>query len=70
MICTGNLFRIILAVGNDTRNDKQTSEIPTERWAMFAYARNLSAHVVNHLLENSANYCIVPIAEPTEGSAM
>ena len=55
------LFRIILANGNEPMNAEQISEILNERWAMSAYPRNLSVHVINRLLENSANYCIVPV---------
>ena len=55
------LFRIILANGNRPMDADQISEILNERWAMSAYPRNLSPHVINRLLENSANYCIVPV---------
>lgn len=60
------LFRILLANGNEPMTAEQISEILNERWAMSAYPRNLSAHVVNRLLEHSANYCIVPVEEPDE----
>ncbi len=60
------LFRILLANGNEPMTAEQISEILNERWAMSAYPRNLSAHVVNRLLEHSANYCIVPVKEPDE----
>ena len=58
------LFRIILANGNKPMDAEQISEILTERWAMSAYPRSLSPHVINRLLENSANYCIVPLPDP------
>lgn len=60
------LFRIILANGNEPMSAERISEILNERWAMSAYPRNLSAHVINRLLENSANYCIVPVEQPKE----
>ena len=54
------LFRILLANGNEPMTAEQISEILNERWAMSAYPRNLSPHVINRILEHSANYCIVP----------
>ena len=60
------LFRIILANGNRPMDAEEISRILNDRWAMSAYPRNLSPHVINRLLENSANYCIVPIEEPEE----
>ena len=63
------LFRIILANGNEPMSPDQISQILSERWAMSAYPRNLSPHVINRLLENSANYCIVPHEEPEDESA-
>ena len=60
------LFRTILANGNEPMNAEQISEILTERWAMSAYPRNLSPHVINRLLENSANYCIIPVPNPND----
>ena len=62
------VFRIILANGNEPMSAQQISEILTERWAMSAYPRNLSAEVIARLLENSANYCVVPVEEPGEES--
>ena len=60
------LFRIILANGNEGMDADRISQILNERWAMSAYPRNLSPHVINRLLENSANYCIIPVKEPTD----
>ena len=60
------LFRIILANGNEGMDADRISQILNERWAMSAYPRNLSPHVVNRLLENSANYCIVPLEESAD----
>lgn len=60
------LFRIILANGNQPMNADEISEILNERWAMSAYPRNLAPHVINRLLEHSANYCIVPVEDPDE----
>lgn len=60
------LFRIILANGNRPMDAEEISQILNERWAMSAYPRNLSAQVINRLLENSANYCIIPIEESGE----
>ena len=62
------LFRIILANGNRPMDAEEISQILNERWAMSAYPRNLSAHVINRLLESSSNYCVVP-AEEGEGGA-
>ena len=63
------LFRIILANGNRPMDAEEISGILSERWAMSAYPRNLSPHVINRLLENGANYCIVPVEDPDEGEA-
>ncbi len=63
------LFRIILANGNRPMSADRISQILTERWAMSAYPRNLSPHVINRLLENSANYCIVPLPEQADEQA-
>jgi len=63
------LFRIILANGNRPMDAEEISGILNERWAMSAYPRSLSPHVINRLLENSANYCIVPVEEPGEDEA-
>lgn len=62
------LFRIILANGNRPMDAEEISQILNERWAMSAYPRNLSPHVINRLLVNSGNYCIVPVEEPEENS--
>ena len=64
------LFRLILANGNQPMTADQISETLTQRWAMSAYPRNLSPHVINRILENSANYCIIPIAEPEDTEAV
>ena len=56
-------FRVVLANGNDPMNVKQINGTLIERWATSAYPRNLSPHIINRLLEGSANYCIVPIEE-------
>jgi hypothetical protein len=62
------IFRIILANGNRPMDAEEISQILSERWAMSAYPRSLSPHVINRLLENSANYCIVPLEQPDEES--
>ena len=59
------LFRLILANGNQPMTADQISETLTQRWAMSAYPRNLTPHVINRILENSANYCIIPLDSPT-----
>ena len=63
------IFRLILANGNRPMDADEISQILSERWAMSAYPRNLSPHVINRLLENGGNYCIVPVNEPEEGEA-
>ena len=63
------LFRLILANGNQPMTPDQISETLTQRWAMSAYPRNLSPHVINRILENSANYCIIPLDSPDEEEA-
>ena len=60
------LFRLILANGNQPMTADQISETLTQRWAMSAYPRNLSPHVINRILENSANYCIIPLPDPAD----
>ena len=61
------LFRLILANGNKPMTASQISATLSERWAMSPYPRNLSTFVINRLLENSGNYCIVAIEEPADG---
>ena len=63
------LFRVILANGNEPMSADRISQILNERWAMSAYPRNLSPHIIDRLLENSANYCIVPVEDPDEDEA-
>ena len=63
------LFRLILANGNQPMTADQISETLTQRWAMSAYPRNLTPHVINRILENSANYCIIPLPDPDEEEA-
>ena len=58
------LFRLILANGNQPMTADQISQTLTQRWAMSAYPRNLTPHVINRILENSGNYCIIPL-QPT-----
>lgn len=54
------LFRLILAGGNEPVTAVELSDTLSARWAMSAYPRDLSPHVINRLLESGANYCIVP----------
>ena len=63
------LFRVILANGNEPMSADRISQILNERWAMSAYPRNLSPHIIDRLLENSSNYCIVPVEDPEEDEA-
>ena len=63
------LFRLILANGNQPMTADQISETLTQRWAMSAYPRNLTPHVINRILENSANYCIIPLQDPDDTEA-
>ena len=63
------LFRLILANGNQPMTADQISQTLTQRWAMSAYPRNLTPHVINRILENSANYCIIPLDSPDEEEA-
>lgn len=60
------LFRLILAGGNEPVTAVELSDTLSARWAMSAYPRDLSPHVINRLLESGANYCIVP-ADADEG---
>ncbi len=60
------LFRLMLAEGNRPISADELSETLSSLWAMSAYPRNLSPHVINRLLEHSANYCIVPVDEPED----
>ena len=63
------IFRLILANGNQPMTADQISETLTQRWAMSAYPRNLTPHVINRILENSANYCIIPLQNPADTEA-
>ena len=58
------IFRVLLAGGNEPMSAGEVSEVLTERWAMSAYPRDLSARVIGRLLGHSENYNIVAVAEP------
>lgn len=62
------IFRIILANGNRPMDAFEISQILNERWAMSAYPRNLSPHIIDRLLESADNYCIAPVEDPPEAA--
>lgn len=57
------LFRLMLARGNEPMTADEISRDLSERWSMSAYPRNLTPHVINRMLENSGNYCIVRVED-------
>ncbi len=58
------VFRVMLAGGNKTVTPEQVSRILAERWAMTPYPRDVSARVIQKLMDSSESYCIVRLPGP------
>ena len=58
------LFRVILAGGNKPVTPEQVNQILAERWAMTPYPRDISARVIQKLMDSSESYCIVRLPGP------
>ncbi len=58
------VFRVMLAGGNKPVTPEQVSQSLTERWAMTPYPRDISAPVIQKLMDSSESYCIVRLPGP------
>ena len=58
------LFRVILAGGNQPATSEEFSQILKDKWAMTPNARDISAEVVQKVLDHGGSYCILRLPEP------
>ena len=58
------VFRVILAGGNKPITPEQVGQVLAERWAMTPYPRDISARVIQKLMDSSESYCIVRLPGP------
>ena len=58
------VFRVILAGGSKPVTPEQVSQILAERWALTPYPRDISARVIQKLMDSSESYCIVRLPGP------
>jgi hypothetical protein len=58
------VFRVMLAGGNKPVTPEQVSQVLAERWAMTPYPRDISAPVIQKLMDSSQSYCIVRLPGP------
>ena len=58
------VFRVMLAGGNKPITPGQVSQFLAERWAMTPYPRDISAPVIQKLMDSSESYCIVRLPGP------
>ncbi len=58
------VFRVMLAGGNKPVTPEQVSQVLAERWAMTPYPRDISAPVIQKLMDSSESYCIVRVPGP------
>ena len=58
------VFRVMLAGGNKPITPEQVGQILAERWAMTPYPRDISARVVQKLMDSSESYGIVRLPGP------
>ena len=59
------VFRVFVARGNKPLTAQDISDDLSERWAASAYPRDLSARVIEKILDNAANFFIHEMPEPT-----
>ncbi len=58
------VFRVMLSGGNKPVTPERVSQVLTERWAMTPYPRDISAPVIQKLMDSSESYCIVRLPGP------
>lgn len=58
------VFRVFVARGNKPMTAQDISDELSKRWAASAYPRDLSARVIENILDNAANYFIHEVPEP------
>ena len=58
------VFRVFVAHGNKPLTAQEISDDLSERWAASAYPRDLSANVIEKILDSAANYFIYEVREP------
>ena len=58
------VFRVFVARGNKPLTAQDISDDLSERWAASAYPRDLSARVIQRVLDSAANYFIHEMPEP------
>ena len=58
------VFRVMLAGGNKPVTPEHVSQVLAERWAMTPYPRDISAPVIQKLMDSSESYCIVRLPGP------
>ena len=58
------VFRVMVARGNEPLTAREISGDLTERWAASSYPRDLSARVIERILDDAANYFIHEMPEP------
>ena len=58
------VFRVFVARGNKPLTARDISDDLSERWAASAYPRDLSARVIERILDGGANYFIHEVQEP------
>ena len=58
------VFRVMLAGGNKPITPEQVRQVLAERWAMTPYPRDISAPVIQKLMDTSESYCIVRLPGP------
>ena len=58
------VFRVFVARGNKPLTAQDISDDLSERWAASAYPRDLSARVIEKVLDSAANYFIHEVPEP------
>ena len=58
------IFRVLLSRGNEPVNAEEVSQVLSEKWASTPYPRDVSAGVIQRLLDNSDTYCIGRVPEP------
>lgn len=58
------VFRVCVARGNKPVTAQDISDDLSERWAASAYPRDLSAEVLEKVLDSAANYFIQEVTEP------
>ena len=67
------IFRVLLAGGNEPADAQEIGLVLSDKWSLTPYPRDLSARVVQRLLDNSESYFIarvrVPVVEEEEETA-